>query len=329
MKNYYDILGLDNNCTKEEIKQAFRSLVKKTHPDNITEMSSEQKQKITTKFLEINTAYNILSDENKRAIYNQRYQNYLNNQKEQAKTKTPKNNKTFTKRHKATDKKLNRKQAEFSSAISFQIFRGTVHVCSEILFRTENLILKKEDNISKYLKRNLLTLATITLCSGVVFSANDASNKTKEESISQENTYTSIDEYYSNNIKLNRVHIIKAGDTLSQFAYDSGTTEESLSRINDIENGRIYYKDTIEIPYYVNRDDLNYYTDEVEYPGNNLSDFAKEYETDVETLEKLNEDKIIKVNDSYYSTSSNNLVVPRFTTKRELKTVKNNIQKVK
>lgn len=60
-RNYYDILGIAKNATKEEIKKAFRNLAHKYHPD--------KKGGDAEKFKEVNEAYTILSDEQKRAQY--------------------------------------------------------------------------------------------------------------------------------------------------------------------------------------------------------------------------------------------------------------------
>ncbi len=63
-KNYYQILGINKNATTNEIKRAYRSLARKYHPDiNPGDKSSEEK------FKEINEAYEVLSDPDKRQKY--------------------------------------------------------------------------------------------------------------------------------------------------------------------------------------------------------------------------------------------------------------------
>lgn len=62
-KDYYKILEVDKNASKEEIKKKYKELVKKYHPYSNTETSSEEK------FKEINEAYAVLSDDKKRAEY--------------------------------------------------------------------------------------------------------------------------------------------------------------------------------------------------------------------------------------------------------------------
>ncbi len=64
-KDYYKILGLSRNASKEEIKKAYKKLAKKYHPDLNKEADS------ANKFKEINEAYSVLSDENKKAQYDQ------------------------------------------------------------------------------------------------------------------------------------------------------------------------------------------------------------------------------------------------------------------
>lgn len=60
-KDYYKILGVEKNASKEEIKKAFRKLAHQHHPDK---QGGDEK-----KFKEINEAYTVLSDDNKRAQY--------------------------------------------------------------------------------------------------------------------------------------------------------------------------------------------------------------------------------------------------------------------
>jgi len=59
----YETLGVDKSASAEEIKKAYRRLARKYHPDINKEPGAEDK------FKEINAAYEILSDEKKRAQY--------------------------------------------------------------------------------------------------------------------------------------------------------------------------------------------------------------------------------------------------------------------
>lgn len=65
-KNYYDILGVGKNADEKEIKKAYRKLAAKFHPDkNPDDPSAEGK------FKEVGEAYQVLSDPEKRKLYNQ------------------------------------------------------------------------------------------------------------------------------------------------------------------------------------------------------------------------------------------------------------------
>lgn len=63
-KNYYEILGVGRNASDDEIKKAYRSLSKKYHPD-----LNPNNKEAEDKFKEIASAYETLSDKDKRANY--------------------------------------------------------------------------------------------------------------------------------------------------------------------------------------------------------------------------------------------------------------------
>jgi len=64
-KDYYRVLGVAKDISQEEIKKAFRKMALRYHPDR----NLEEQKLAEEKFKEINEAYAVLSDENRRRHY--------------------------------------------------------------------------------------------------------------------------------------------------------------------------------------------------------------------------------------------------------------------
>ena len=66
-KDYYEVLGVDKSASDSEIKSAYRKLAKKYHPD----LNPDKKEEAEARFKEVNEAYEVLSDPEKKQRYDQ------------------------------------------------------------------------------------------------------------------------------------------------------------------------------------------------------------------------------------------------------------------
>ena len=66
-RDYYEVLGVSKTATDEELKKAYRKLAKQYHPD----ANPDNKEEAEAKFKELNEAYEVLSDKQKRSMYDQ------------------------------------------------------------------------------------------------------------------------------------------------------------------------------------------------------------------------------------------------------------------
>lgn len=96
MKDYYKILEVSINASKDEIKKAFRSLAKKYHPDRNT-----NDKNALMKFQEVNEAYEVLSNEDSRKEYDKKISNF---KQSDSKETNSKNNNSSSEKKKYQDK---------------------------------------------------------------------------------------------------------------------------------------------------------------------------------------------------------------------------------
>ncbi len=71
-KDYYKIMGVSRDVTQEDLKKAYRKLAREFHPDVSKAPNAEQR------FKEINEAYEVLKDPQKRAAYDRLGNNWRN-----------------------------------------------------------------------------------------------------------------------------------------------------------------------------------------------------------------------------------------------------------
>lgn len=70
-RDYYEVLGLQKGASADDIKKAYRKLAMKWHPDKWTQSSEAEQKTAEVNFKEVGEAYAVLSDDQKRARYDQ------------------------------------------------------------------------------------------------------------------------------------------------------------------------------------------------------------------------------------------------------------------
>lgn len=70
-KDYYKVLGLPSDASTHDVKQAFRNLALQFHPDRHVHASKYAKEIAIHRFKELSEAYEVLSNEHKRAMNHQ------------------------------------------------------------------------------------------------------------------------------------------------------------------------------------------------------------------------------------------------------------------
>ena len=77
-ESYYDILGVSRTASQEEIKKAFRKKISHYHPDNNKDLSKDEHKKMEDTAASINVANSVLSDPEKRKLYDMGGQDAVN-----------------------------------------------------------------------------------------------------------------------------------------------------------------------------------------------------------------------------------------------------------
>lgn len=253
----------------------------------------------------------------------------------------------FKERHKSVSDHLAHSKLASANPIVYNISAGTIHVCCETLYQLYKLRYITEDNIPKFIIRNRVTIGSLLLAGALILTPKLTSSPDinpdptpalpevtdtinpdggKKGSTAEEETIT-----------LNRIHVVKYGETVSEYSKESNSTIKYIAKVNDLEvnydnSVNIQAGQKITIPYVIDKEDLPYYTSSKNLPdGMSLSAFASMNNTDIDTLLRLNPEAIEVNNEDpeniTYFVASDSLTVPDFISKSEYKSLKAQTEK--
>ena len=123
MKDYYKILDIDYDATESEIKKAYRKKCRELHPDLHAKKSEEFKRRCEEKLKEVNEAYDVLYDFEKKTEYDKKLREYLEQQEEkkrqEAKKRQERKKEQTKTKYKTNREKSNQKSKEKVAHSSF------------------------------------------------------------------------------------------------------------------------------------------------------------------------------------------------------------------
>ena len=159
MKDYYGILEVNEKASQEIIEKAYKTLVKKYHPDLY---SSVQKRDAEKKLKDINEAYNILSDSFLRSQYDLELQRERNNVKTNTYNGNVQNYQETDSRKGAKNKKQSKTEYVRKKSNVGTIF-GIVDLIKEIWSNTPKRIEKRKMNQTDWLAIGLTIIVLLII----------------------------------------------------------------------------------------------------------------------------------------------------------------------
>ena len=166
MKDYYEILEVNEKASSEIIEKAYKTLVKKYHPDLY---STVEKKEAETKLKDINETYQILSDSFLRSQYElelQKEKNRVKNKKKETKKKIEnsqniENNQEKTNRFR--NKKSNSEQTYVRNKNNVGTIFGIIDLVQEMWKNKPQGIEKKKMNQKDWLAIGLTIIAVLVI----------------------------------------------------------------------------------------------------------------------------------------------------------------------
>lgn len=233
-----------------------------------------------------------------------------------------------------SDRRYTKKTINGKKVQSKKTHNKRLSVSNYFLKELQKLAIRPHDNLKKYILRNKRTIAFITGASiATALFIDTKRNKYPEEQVVPETTAYTQTEYvevpettekapevtlptFEEDIVLLRIHKVEANDSLSKFSAESNTLMEEIKNYNGMNGNNVILGTKIRIPYIIAPEDLPYYTKVETYQGEDLEQYAESFETEAETICKLNPEAA-KWDGTKYVVATDSLIVPDFITKDE------------
>lgn len=193
--------------------------------------------------------------------------------------------------------------------------KGFVIFTEELKRQQYKLNPKHSKNIYNYTMANRKIFATLLL---VGITAGMVASYSSEKEVKAEQIPTVLDTMNNDDsVVVNRMYTVTSGDSLSELAEEASCTTEEIKEMNNLKDSTIYLNESLEIPYHISEEDLATYTTTSAYTGEDLTTYAANYQTDVESLINLNKDTI-KETDQGYVVTADTLQTPNFTSNNDV-----------
>ena len=244
MKTYYEILGVKENASSKEIKIAYKTLMKKYHPD-VYNGDAKSAQKISA---EINNAYDTLSNTQLRKEYDQSLQDQREQEAKQGYSYY--NYSTQNKSNTTYQKNSYRKEspADIYSRILRNKRGSTDNYSNSYSYRTiskaQNYVQNKLTTLT-YRQLLLVVLAVVFVCFiGLIFSLMDYNklSKIKNNTNKVENTQSYNSYYYPPNNSINYNNSYSLEDIMIYYGFDLFFDSEYEFQVFIMENDDLLKK---------------------------------------------------------------------------------------
>lgn len=336
--DYYDLLGIPQTASWENINQAYIRMASLYYPSMNKSDSNRLVNDSIYRFL--TEAHTVLSSKESRKAYDEK----LNRQRWEKERKTEKSPikvdpKRVNENYKKENNKNKKRKKPEKNAKQHLDSKDDSDLFEDIVFKVTSGVIRMPQKIWRRIskdpnKATLILAGAITL--GTIIGGTLASNNEKEAEPQPTRPPITmpVEEEEPDEIVLNRIHVVEEGEVLQKFSKDSNTLVSYIKEINHIENSDLIHPgETIVIPYIIDKEDLDYYTQKVERKdGMSVQQLAKEYGTDVETLVAINKKDILVMpqetgpEKNSYIPLSDTLLVPNFISKQTYNSLKSSGQ---